>query len=116
MKQECNHVLPNLLPTNQPCASCCPIISKPCFNFHPNLSTKTTKYMKTKSVQYFEKKERENTCMVTWKKSEKCKVEKGPFNDNFIAAHQSKNNAPKLSFVCCPEPLLQTLPYSPKTV
>ncbi|CAI8601310.1 unnamed protein product [Vicia faba] len=25
------------------------------------------------------------------------------------------NNAPKLSFVCCPESLLQTLPYSPKT-
>ena len=60
--------------------------------------------MKTKSVQYFGRKERENTCMVTWKKSEKCKVEKGPFNDNFTTAHQSKNNAPKLSFVCCPEP------------
>ena len=43
-------------------------------------------------------------------KSEKCKVEKGPFNDNFTAAHQSKNNAQNCSLLAVQNKLLQTLP------
>ena len=56
--------------------------------------------MKTKSVQYFERKERENTCMVTWENQKKCKVEKGPFNVNFTAALLFQKHAAMLSQSC----------------
>ena len=52
--------------------------SKPCFNFHPNLSTKTTKYMKTKSVQ-FQKKKRGKIHVLLHGKIIKIQNRKGPF-------------------------------------